>query len=47
MAAAKFQESVNQFGTQGTIAAAFGSTPTDSEEPKQAGQVGSFTSGLS
>ena len=47
MAAAKFQESVNHFGTQGTIAAAFGSTPTDSEEPKQAGQVGSFTSGLS
>ena len=47
LAATRFQESVNQFGTQGTIAAAFGSTPTDSEEPKQAGQVGSFTSGLS
>ena len=39
LAAAKFQESVNQFGTQGTLAAALGTAPQTSDE-ESAGQVG-------
>ena len=39
LAAAKFQESVNQFGQQGTLAAALGTAPQTSDE-ESAGQVG-------
>ena len=39
LAAAKFQESVNQFGQQGTLAAALGTAPKTSDE-ESAGQVG-------
>lgn len=46
LAASRFQESVNQFGNQGTLAAALGS-PSDTKTKDSAGQVGSFTSGLS
>ena len=40
LAAAKFKESVNQFGQQGTLAAALGTAPKTSDE-ESAGQVGS------
>ena len=39
LAAAKFKESVNQFGSQGTLAAALGTAPKTSDE-ESAGQVG-------
>ena len=39
LAAAKFKESVNQFGQQGTLAAALGTAPKTSDE-ESAGQVG-------
>ena len=39
LAAAKFQESVNQFGSQGTLAAALGTAPKTADE-ESAGQVG-------
>ena len=39
LAAAKFKEAVNQFGSQGTLAAALGTAPQTSDE-ESAGQVG-------
>lgn len=47
LAASRFQESVNQFGNQGTVVAALGGTPKKSSQDS-AGQVGGgFTGSLS